>query len=104
MVRRLVTAAWIWAVWSLVAGASLALAQVNTGTVLGTVKDAQGGVIPGATVTLISEARGTRTAPVVTSESGDFVFQRTAGNSELVHAVYLAWLRRTINYPSDKTR
>ncbi len=49
-------------------------AQINTGTVLGTVKDAQGGVIPGATVVLISEARGTRSAPVVTDEHGDFLF------------------------------
>ena len=34
-----------------------ASAQITTGTVAGTVKDAQGGVIPGATVTLISESR-----------------------------------------------
>ena len=46
----------------------------TTGTVSGTVKDAQGGVIPGATVTLISEARGTQSTPVVTNETGDFVF------------------------------
>ena len=57
----------------LMAFVSRASGQVNTGTVLGTVKDAQGGVIPGATVTLISEARGTRSAPVSTSETGDFV-------------------------------
>ncbi len=56
-------------------------AQINTGTVLGTVKDAQGGVIPGATVTLISEARGTRSAPVVTNESGDFVFPNVAADT-----------------------
>ena len=35
------------------------LAQVTT-TVLGTVQDAQGGALPGATVVLISETRGTR--------------------------------------------
>ena len=51
-----------------------AWAQISTGTVAGTVKDAQGGVIPGATVTLISEARGTRSSPVVTNSTGDFVF------------------------------
>ena len=50
-----------------------ATAQISTGTVVGTVKDAQGGVIPGATVVLISEARGTRSAPAITDERGDFV-------------------------------
>ena len=49
-------------------------AQITTGTVAGTVKDAQGGVVPGATVVLISEARGTQTAPAVTNEAGDYVF------------------------------
>ena len=51
-----------------------ASAQVTTGFITGTVQDGQGGVIPGATVTLISEARGTRSAPTVTGPSGDFVF------------------------------
>lgn len=49
-------------------------AQVTTGTVLGTVFDQQGGAIPGATVTLVSESQGTRSAAVVTNETGDFVF------------------------------
>lgn len=49
-------------------------AQGITGTINGTVKDASGGVIPGATVTLISETRGTILAPVMTNASGDFVF------------------------------
>ena len=49
-------------------------AQGVTGTVTGTVKDAQGGVIPGATVTLTSQTRGTTFVPVVTNASGDFVF------------------------------
>ena len=56
---------------SLAANAS---AQITTGTVAGTIKDAQGGVIPGATVVLISETRGTKSAPVVTNETGDYVF------------------------------
>src|SRR5262245_55048573 len=47
-------------------------AQVTT-TVLGTVKDQQGGVLPGATVVLISETKGTKSEPVVTNPSGDFV-------------------------------
>ena len=49
---------------ALVAIAIPASAQTTTATVTGTVKDGQGGVIPGATVTLISEARGTRSTPV----------------------------------------
>ena len=61
------------------ATAHQAFAQITTGTVAGTVKDAQGGVIPGATVTLISETHGTRSAPVVTSGTGDFVFANVAG-------------------------
>jgi hypothetical protein len=51
-----------------------AAAQLTTGSVGGTVKDAQGGVIPGATVTLISDTRGTRSIPVTTDANGDFVF------------------------------
>jgi len=60
--------------------AAAAAAQGVTGTITGTVKDAQGGVIPGATVTLISATRGTASAPVVTNAAGDFVFPNvTAG-------------------------
>src|SRR5438067_7062463 len=51
-----------------------AAAQGVTGTVLGTVKDAQAAVVPGATVTLISESKRTESAPVVTNATGDFVF------------------------------
>jgi hypothetical protein len=53
---------------------SAARAQITTGTVSGTVRDAQGGVIPGATVVLISETRGTKSAPAVTNETGTYVF------------------------------
>src|SRR3954451_3885821 len=49
-------------------------AQVTTGTVSGTVKDAQGAIIPGASVTLISETRGTQLSDVFTNASGDFTF------------------------------
>src|SRR5215218_10306347 len=51
-----------------------ARAQVSTGTVTGTVKDSQGGVIPGASVTLTNERQGTSLAPAVTNYSGDYVF------------------------------
>lgn len=51
-----------------------ASAQLTTGSVAGTVKDSQGAVIPGAAVTLISEARGTQLADVFTNADGDFTF------------------------------
>jgi hypothetical protein len=54
--------------------ASAASAQITTGSVVGTVMDPQGAVIPGATVTLVNEAQGTRSTPVVTNSTGDFVF------------------------------
>ena len=52
---------------------ALAVAQVATGNVAGTIRDAEGGVIPGATVTLISQARGTK-LDTTTNANGDFVF------------------------------
>ena len=54
--------------------ASIASAQITTGTLTGTVRDGQGGVIPGATVILTSETQGTRSTPVTTDGTGDFVF------------------------------
>jgi hypothetical protein len=56
-------------------GATLpAAGQVTSASVAGVVKDAQGGVIPGATVILIREKLGTKSAPVITGGTGDFVF------------------------------
>jgi hypothetical protein len=46
--------------------------QVTSASVAGVVKGAQGGVIPGATVMMISEKLGTKSAPVLTSGTGDF--------------------------------
>jgi Carboxypeptidase regulatory-like domain len=56
-------------------------AQGVTGTIAGTVKDTQGGVIPGATVTLTSDTRGTTIAPVITNTSGDFVFPNVVADT-----------------------
>ena len=64
--------------------ATLALpasAQLTTGSVGGSVRDVQGGVIPGATVTLVSETRGTRSIPVTTDENGDFVFPNVTADT-----------------------
>src|SRR5580765_3813923 len=66
---------WCAAVFTIViVTAPSAAAQLTTGSLAGTIKDVQGGVIPGATVTLVSETRGTRSVPVVTNATGDFVF------------------------------
>src|SRR3954465_12678476 len=65
---RALAAAWVLGL------ASIASAQITTGSLAGTVRDGQGGVIPGATVILTSETQATKSSPVVTDESGDFVF------------------------------
>ena len=59
---------------ALLFGAMPATAQITTGTILGNVKDSTGGVVPGATVVLISESRGTKSVPAVTNATGDYVF------------------------------
>jgi len=69
-------------VLGLLAAAALpARAQITTGTVSGTVKDVQGGVVPGATIVLISETKGTKSAPMVTNASGDYVFPNVAADT-----------------------
>ena len=80
--RSLVVAA-IAAVVLGLAGSPPAAAQATTATVAGTVKDAQGGVIPGATVTLISESRGT-TFETVANAAGDFVISNIPGDTYTV--------------------
>ena len=50
--------------------ASIASAQITTGSITGTVRDGQGGVIPGATVILTSDTQGTKSAPVTTDANG----------------------------------
>ncbi len=59
-------------------------AQITTGTVTGRVVDSTGGVVPNARVVLSSEARGTRSAPVVTNESGDYVFPNVTADTYTV--------------------
>ncbi len=57
-------------------------AQV-TGTVVGSVTDAQGAVVPGATVTLVSATRAT-TSETQTSAAGDYVFPNVAAGSYIL--------------------
>jgi len=67
----MLAAAWLIA---LLIGAVPAVAQITTGAVVGNVKDSTGGVVPGATVVLISDTRGTKSVPAVTNDTGDYVF------------------------------
>ena len=69
---------------ALVVSAVPAAAQITTGNVLGSVKDSSGGVVPGATVVLVSEARGTRSVPAVTNETGDYVFPNVTADTYTV--------------------
>jgi len=50
-----------------------AAAQITTASVVGSVRDDQGGAIPGATVTLVSATRGTP-LEMTSNAEGDFVF------------------------------
>ena len=74
----------LFVVFVLLGTPQLAFPQGITGTIAGTVKDAQGGVVPGATVTLTSESRGTVSTPVTTNATGDFVFPNLTADTYTV--------------------
>ncbi|MFI5077504.1 MAG: carboxypeptidase regulatory-like domain-containing protein, partial [Vicinamibacteria bacterium] len=59
-------------VWLLMLAGTPAAAQVDTGTLLGTIKDQTGGVLPGATVTVTHEGQGFSLS-TVTREDGTFI-------------------------------
>jgi hypothetical protein len=61
-----------------------ARAQITTGTVAGTVKDPQGAVVPGATVVLISETKGTKSNPQITNSTGDYVIPTVTADTYTV--------------------
>ena len=68
---------------ALVFGFALSAAAQTSSTVAGTVKDAQGLTIPGATVTLISESRGT-TFETQAGTTGDFVVSNVPADTYTV--------------------
>jgi hypothetical protein len=55
----------------------IAFGQVTTSTLLGTVKDSQGAVIPGVSIVLTSDTRGVQVGEGVTDAQGNFVFPGT---------------------------
>jgi hypothetical protein len=61
------------ACFSIFTAALPASAQLDTGTIVGTVRDQQGAVVPGATVTATQESTGTA-ATAVSTDKGQFVF------------------------------
>src|SRR5258708_23025710 len=79
---------------ALLVSSSPVLAQITTGTVSGNVKDAQGGVIPGATVVLISESRGTKSSPAVTNETGNYVFPNVTADTYTIEVSLQAFQTR----------
>ncbi|PYR54664.1 MAG: hypothetical protein DMF91_26230, partial [Acidobacteria bacterium] len=58
----------------LVSAASIAGAQIASGNIYGTVVDEQGGVLPGADVTLLSTSIGGAPRTTVTDSQGQFRF------------------------------
>ncbi len=61
------------AIVAMIPWGSLAIAQTTSGSLSGTVQDPQGGMLPGATVTLVSQRRG-NTDTTTTNEQGFFTF------------------------------
>jgi hypothetical protein len=67
-------------VWTVLASAQ------TTATVTGTVRDTSGGIIPGATVTLISEGRGTSLETTSTA-TGEFLFSNVTADTYTIRVV-----------------
>jgi Carboxypeptidase regulatory-like domain/TonB-dependent Receptor Plug Domain/TonB dependent receptor len=63
----------VWLAMAVLLAPGLAAAQTTTGTILGDVKDATGGTLPGVTVTAVNQANGL-TREVVTDELGTYRF------------------------------
>jgi Carboxypeptidase regulatory-like domain/TonB dependent receptor-like, beta-barrel/TonB-dependent Receptor Plug Domain len=76
-----------------------AFAQVDTGTILGTIKDSSGGVLPGATVTITHEGQGFKLTGV-TNDDGTYVFTPIRTGSYTVNVEFQGFKkseRRGIN-------
>jgi hypothetical protein len=71
--RRVARRVGVWALALILAGALPAYAQLDRGTISGTVKDSQGGVVPGVTVTVTNTANQ-QSRTTVTDGSGFYTF------------------------------
>ncbi|MGE3273637.1 MAG: carboxypeptidase regulatory-like domain-containing protein [Vicinamibacterales bacterium] len=84
--NRFRTAATGWVLAVLLAGAVQAAAQTTTGTILGEVRDATGGRLPGVTVTATNQSNGA-TREAVTDELGNYRFAALPPGTYTVTAV-----------------
>jgi hypothetical protein len=64
----------LWLVLCVLAMAGAAPAQIQTGNIIGTVRDESGAILPGATVTLTSPALPAGPLTFVTNQSGEYRF------------------------------
>src|SRR5262249_46853738 len=74
------------AIAAMSASAASVSAQIITATVSGSVRDGTGAALPGATVTLESEKRGTKLDDAVTTANCDFVFPNVAADAYVIQA------------------
>ena len=70
-----------------------AIAQVDTGGIRGTVTDASGGVLPGATVTVTHEGQGF-TLTGVTREDGTYIFTPIRTGAYIVEVEFPSFQER----------
>ena len=81
--------------FGLVSWAAPAQAQIDTASIVGTVRDASGAILPGVTVTATQEATNV-TATTVTNTSGQFVFPNLKVGRYVVSAE-LEGFKRAVN-------
>lgn len=78
---------------------SSALAQTIQGSIIGTVRDTTGAVVPGATVTLTNTGEGT-TRTLTSGESGDYVFNDSKAGIYTISVTrngFQRWIAANIN-------
>ncbi len=79
---------------------SPALAQTIQGSIIGTVKDNTGAVVPGASVTLTNTGEGT-TRTLTSGDSGDFVFNDSKSGVytiSVTHEGFGKWTAADVNF------